>query len=198
MIRGCQCIVVICLLAACASSPTPRYYTLAAPPAAAATNSNAPNNNATYKIAVGPVTLPEIVDRPQLVLRSGANQVVIAEQHRWAEPLKSELPRVIAADLSRELGGAWVTSSRQSASQDADYRVSLDVQRFDSVLNEAVTVEALWVIRQSRGGKPRMGRSLVREATDGGGYDALVAAHDRALAAVSHDIAEALKAVAGR
>ena len=40
--------------------------------------------------------------------------------------------------------------------------------------------------------------SLVREATDGGGYDALVAAHDRALAAVSHDIAEALRVVASR
>ena len=40
--------------------------------------------------------------------------------------------------------------------------------------------------------------SLVREATDGGGYDAFVVAHDRALAAVSHDIAEALRTVTGR
>ena len=195
MIRGCLCVILLGLLTACASSPQPRYYTLATP---ITSGESAANSKAPYKVAVGPVTLPEIVDRPHLVVRSGANQVVIAEQHRWAEPLKSELPHVIAANLSRELGGAWVTNSRQRASVDADYRVLIDVQRFDSVLGEAVTVEALWVIRASAGGEARRGRSLARESVNGSGYDALVAAHERALATISHDIADALRAVAGR
>ena len=101
-------------------------------------------------------------------------------------------------NLSRELGGAWVTDSRQGASVAADYRVLIDVQRFDSVLGEAVTVEALWVIRASAGGEARRGRSLVREPVNGSGYDALVAAHNRALATVSHEIAEALRGFASR
>lgn len=195
MIRGCLCVILLALLTACASSPQPRYYTLATPITAGEVTAN---SKAPYMVAVGPVTLPEIVDRPHLVVRSGANQVVIAEQHRWAEPLKSELPRVIAANLSRELGGAWVTDSRQGASVAADYRVLIDVQRFDSVLGEAVTVEALWVIRASAGGEARRGRSLVREPVNGSGYDALVAAHNRALATVSHEIAEALRGFASR
>lgn len=184
-------IALACMVAACASSPTPRYYTLA--PVAA---DNAPKATASYRVAVGPVTLPELVDRPHLVLRSGANQVIIAEHHRWAEPLRHELPRVIAANLARELG-AWVGDARESTSQGADYRVAIDVRRFDSTLGESVTIEALWVIRGNSGATPYRGHSLVREpARDG--YDGLVAAHDRALAAMSREIASALQGEAAQ
>jgi uncharacterized protein len=183
-------IALACLLAACASSPPPRYYTLA--PVAVDT----PKVTTSYRVAVGPVTLPELVDRPHLVLRTGANQVLIAEQHRWAEPLRHELSRVIAANLARELG-AWVGDAREAASQDADYRVTIDVRRFDSTLGEGITIEALWVIRGNGGAAPYRGHSFVREPA-GGGYDGLVAAHDRALAAMSQEIANALQAYAAQ
>lgn len=50
--------------------------------------------------------------------------------------------------------------------------------------------------RDAENGKLKAGRSLVRELDDVDGYDALVAAHDRALAAVSRDIATALRKLA--
>jgi hypothetical protein len=145
-------------------------------------------------VAVGPVTLPEVVDRPQLVVRVSANRVEILESHRWAEPLKSEIPRLIAENLGRLLGSSRVSSYLQHAGVDADYRVLVDIQRFESSPGEAVTVEAVWSLRRAAGGAPKTGRSLVREPVNAVGYDPLVAAYGRALLAVSRDLAEAIRA----
>jgi len=184
-------ILAASMLAACGSSPTPRFFVLSAPEQPAA--------KAVYSVAVGPVTVPEIVDRPQLVLRTGANEVTIAEQTRWAESLKSRIPRVIAANLAQSLGDAYVSAYPQGTGGEADYRVAVDIQRFESALGEAATVEALWTVSPATGksGAAGSGRSLVREPTQGKDYDALVAAHGRALASISRDIAEAIRAVRG-
>ena len=182
--------VMVTLLAGCGSSPTASFYTLSA--GAAPEGMAPPQATAAYRVAIGPVTVPEVVDRPQFVVRVGANRVTIAEQQRWAAPLKSEIPRVIAENLSQLLGTKQVSAYPQSATSDAEYRVSVDIQRFDSALGEAVTIDALWAVRRASG-EPSTGRSLVSEPAGGGGYDALVAAHNRALARVSRDIAEAIR-----
>lgn len=172
----------------CARSPGVTFYTLTALSPEAAAPSPAPR-----AVAVGPVTLPELVDRPQLVIRVAANRVDILETHRWAESLAGEIPRVLAENLARLLRPARVSAYQQNASRDADYRVLVDIQRFETVPGEGVTIEALWTVRRAAvGAPPRKGRSLVREPVQGTGYDALTASHSRALAAISGEIAQAL------
>jgi uncharacterized lipoprotein YmbA len=135
--------------------------------------------------------VPEPVDQPQLVLTVAANRLALREYERWASPLKSEIARAIAANLSQELGTprVWAFSQTFGAS---DYQVLVDVQRFDSALDDGVAIDALWTIRGEKG-TPKTGRSSVREKVSGPGFDALVAAHGRALAAVSRDIAAAMR-----
>jgi uncharacterized lipoprotein YmbA len=180
---------VVLLLAACGSPPKERFYTLAAAESAPAPAAGA----AASSIAVGPVTLPEVIDQPQFVVQVSASQVAMYEFHRWANPLKSEIARVIAANLAQEVGTTRVWSYAQTTLPNPDYQVLVDIQRFDSVLGEAVTVDALWTVRRAAGGAPKTGRSLVRQAAAGAGFDALVAAHSRALARVSRDIAGAIR-----
>ena len=182
--------LVAATLAGCSSSPKSRFYTLSS--GAILEHSDA---KAQYSVAVGPVTVPDIIDRPQIVTSIATNQVQIAEQARWAAPLKSEIPRVIAGNLMQLLDGAYVYVYPQNIGLNADYQVLLEVQRFDSKLGDAVTVEALWAVRPAQGGTPKNGRSVVREPTNSEGYDALVAAYSRALTAVSRDIAEAIRAL---
>ncbi len=183
---------VAALVMGCGTSPEPHFYTLTAAEHASR------KNNATVvegsRFAVGPVTLPEMVDRPELVVRVGANQVALVEQHRWAEPLRSEVARVLAENLGELLSGSQVVTYPYNASRDVDYRVIVDIQRFDSILGQTVTIDALWAVRRvSGGGEPISGRSVAREPTGGNGYDALVAAHGRALAGISGEIAEAIR-----
>ena len=183
------CLVVLAA-AACGSPPKERYYTLTTAPGAPASAAG----GTTSSIAVGPVTVPEMVDQPPLVVEVAANQVSIYEYHRWASPLKGEIARVIAANLAQELGTPRVWSYAQATLPNPDYQVLVDIQRFDSALGEAVTIDALWTVRRAAGGAPKTGRSSVREPVSGAGFDALVAAHSRALARVSGDIASAIRA----
>lgn len=177
-------------LAACGSSPKTHFYTLTsgAVPAEAAPSAT------QYGVAVGPVTLPDMVDRPQLVVRVAANQVTLLDQHRWAEPLKSEIPRVIAGNLAQLLGITRVSAYPQSGG-DAEYRVRVDIQRFESAPGESVTLETLWSVQRAAGGETRRGRSLVRMPADGAGYDAVAAAHGRALGRLSEELAEVIRAM---
>ena len=174
-------------LAACSTPPKTSFYTLS-PAASAPARAGA---GVPYGVAIGPVGIPESLDRPQMVVRAGANQVAIAEYERWAGPLKNEIALAIAENLRPLLGGASVSTYPQG--MDADVTVSVDVQRFESALGEAATVDVLWQVRPVKGA-PRSGRSQVREAANGAGYDAVAAAHGRALAAVSRDIAAAIRA----
>lgn len=179
-------------LTGCIRSPRVSFYTLES---AAQIDSSA-IISAVPTIAVGPVTLPDVVDRPQLVMRVAANRVEILESHRWAEPLKSEIPRLIAENLGNLLGSSRVSSYLQNTGSDAEYRLFVDIQRFESLPGEAVTVEAIWSLRHAAGGSPKTGRSLVREPVSADGYDPLVAAYSRALLAVSRDLAAAIRAEA--
>jgi uncharacterized lipoprotein YmbA len=74
--------------------------------------------------------------------------------------------------------------------------VLLDIQRFDPAMGEAATLEVLWTVIAAAGSPAITRRSLIREPADGTDYDALVAAHNRALSAVSRDIATAIQEIA--
>jgi uncharacterized lipoprotein YmbA len=193
MRRGARALLLALMMAGCASAPPERFYTLGPgrlPQAAA--------GPAAYRIAVGPVTVPALVDRPQIVLRTGANRVTLAEQSRWAEPLKDGIERAVAAHLALLLDEARVATDAQGAAAAADYRVLLDVQHFDSALGEAATLDMLWTVMAADHRVVAAGRSVIRDAARGGDYDALVAAHGRALAAASREIAAAIRTASAR
>jgi uncharacterized lipoprotein YmbA len=173
------------LAAGCASTPAPRFYTLSA-------QTEPAPEAAGPSVSVAAVTVPDVVDRPQLVVAVNANEVIIVEQHRWAEPLKGELGRVIAENLARITGIARIAAYPQNASLNADLRVLVDFQRLVGRPEGEVLLDALWSVRTANGQVLRSGRASVRE-TAGAGYDALVAAYSRALASLSAEIAAALK-----
>lgn len=176
---------VAALWAGCSRSPRVNYYVLepVAKAGVVVFARNAPT------IAIAPVTLPEMVDRPQLVVRADGSRVEILDTHRWAEPLKSRIPRLLAENLSRLLGSARVSISSQSGAGEADYRIFLDIPRFEATA-DSVTVEAAWTLRPAQGFE-KTGRSQVTEPR-GEGYESLVSAYNRALAAVSRDMAQAI------
>ena len=47
-------------------------------------------------IGVGPVTVPDYLDRPQIATRSSSSSLQFSEFDRWAEPLEKNLMRVLA------------------------------------------------------------------------------------------------------
>jgi uncharacterized lipoprotein YmbA len=146
-------------------------------------------------VAVGPVSVPDVVDRPQIVVSLGPNQVRLEEFDRWALPLQSNIARVVAENLIVLLGTPRITVFPQSTSADAEYRAIIDVQRFESMPGEAAVLDAIWIVRRAKDGKTERGRTTVRDAIQAKDYDALAAGHSRAAARLSQDIAGAVRAL---
>ena len=194
---------VVVLLVGC-SSPKPTLYSFNAAPISQATSS-AKNT----RIMVGPVTLPAMVDRPQLVLQNTNNTVQVYEYHRWANTLKGDVGDVIASNVAQALAISNVWNFAQSTQTNFDYQVFVDVQNVDTKLGSSVEVDVLWTIKSapttkssskatalsvSSGAiaKPIMGRSLIREPVTGSGFEAVVAAQSRAFAKVGQEIARSI------
>lgn len=175
------------LLAGCASTRPSQYYALSssAIPAGA--------TMANISISVGPVSIPASVDRPQIVVRNGPNQVSLAEFDRWASPLKSDIARVIADNLATVLGTPQVSVFPQSSAAEATYRARIDVLRLESELGKGVTLDVLWTVSSGTKCPSRSGRTTLTEPVQGDGYAELVAAHSRALGRLSGEIAATVR-----
>lgn len=187
-----QLFLIACVAAAaagCASSPS-RFYTL---------NSTTTGDGApavSYAVVVGPVSIPALVDRPQFMVQVATNRVEVDEFNRWAEPLNNNIASVVAGDLSTLLGTPQVATA-PLANFNPAYRVAIAIQRFESVRGKSVLVEAVWVVhRTTTGGATCSGRTVASEPVQGDSFDALAAAHSRALAKVSSDIAAVIRAEA--
>lgn len=182
------------LLSACTSVPVEHFFLhgnitdSVSPP-----SSSVGDARSHYSILVGPVTVPELVDRSQLVIRTTAHRVNILDNHRWAESLRTSIARVLANNIGQRLDGAATSVYRDNASRDARYRVAVDITRFESRLNDAIDIEAQWSIRNQDGELLRRGKSVTREQSRGATVEDLVAAHERALTNISGDMAEAIR-----
>lgn len=169
-------------LAGCASSPAIGWHSLV-PPAAAPAPAAAVSAPATTTLAVGMVTVPDEVDRPQLVVRGASGTPALLDGERWSEPLKAQLPRALALGLAPRLPGVLVVAAPGAAVALPDRRLVVDVQRFE-LQRERVVLRAVWVLRA---GVPRDGPAPAAQlfeasvAVAGAGPAAQVAAMGRAL-----------------
>lgn len=174
-------------LSGCASSPEVSFYTLEP---IAKTDTTVPPLPA-LSISIGPVTMPDFVDRPQLVRRAEGARVLILESQRWAEPLKNAVPRLLAENLSLLLGTNRISAYPRGVSEEADCRVLLDFRRFEAA-EDSVNIDALYTIRALGDELSKTGKLHISEPIAGQDYEALVSAYNRALSALSKDLARVI------
>ncbi len=186
---------VVLLGTACANTPASDFYMLS-PMSEAAVSAQAANAGKPMFIGVGPVTIPEYLDRPNIVTRSSPNRLQVDEFHRWGGSLKGNLLRVVAQNLSLLLGTDDVVIYPWGDPVAPDYRVRVSIRRFDGSLGGSVELDARWIIISSDDSTaPVARRSLIRETVESNDHEALVVASSRALEAMSREIAEEISNV---
>lgn len=179
-------LVLAALLGACSSTPPLQFYTLGPlPPAPASTPVGT-----SVGLVVGPVNVPATIDR-LLIVRLDGSRADVAEHHRWAAPLKTEIARRIAADLARRSPYARSVAWPQSSLADPALSVPIDVLRFEADGFERVTLEAVWTLRQA-GRDIASRRFSATETITAPTYEALASAHGRLVDALAAEIAAAL------
>jgi uncharacterized protein len=180
-------LLYISQLVGCASAPE-QLYTLEA---ASAIN-RAPLHLERPYVLVGPVQLPELIDRPQLVIRNGEYSIDINEQQRWATPLKESLPRVIAAELNlRILKENFIASSPNMVSSPSA-RLLIEIISFD-LSPSGASIVAHWSYRPTdKHLKPIERQSQAKAVVKTANYLEYVDAARRAVQLLANDIAKKL------
>jgi uncharacterized lipoprotein YmbA len=148
----------------------------------------------TIHVLVGPVTIPEAVDRPQLVVRRNSVQLVALEQERWAEPLREGISRALSDAITRMLPNVSATDFASAPNARWDMRLLVDVTRFEAIPGERVIIEAYWQLQVTADKRGPDGRSVIVKALQGGpqDYDAIVAAQAAGLAEVGAELSQVI------
>lgn len=197
-IRAFAALLFALSLSACVGSSAPtQFYTLAT--TVETTASKAPVGK-KLSIGVGPVTLADYLDRPQIIVRDNAYKVKLSTFDQWAGPLDTGLPTVLVGDLAALMPQDDVVMVPQPFLTALDYQVRINVSRFDiDTAGNAVT-EAQWqVFDVKKNAVVATQNSVLREAAGTGtGTEAGVAALSRTLGALSREMAKAISVAAGR
>ncbi len=189
-------------LGGCINTPLPDYYVLTPEPGELSAAQFRDNTEvAELAIGVGPITIPETVNRANIVTPLDSNKLEVAEFHRWSEPLIENISRVLITNVADRLGVnklyayPWLRT-------EIDNIARIDILQMTGTLREEVYLQVRWQILT--GDKPyqllETRITEYRKIVRGVGYSALVAAYSEAYAALSDDIARAvveLNGVAG-
>ncbi len=189
---------VIGLVAAmgCGSTTPAKYYTLSPLPAAAERVLGKEAVERGLAVGIGPVRLPQYLVRPEIVTRTDANKIEVAELDHWGGSLRDDFSRNLLENLSLILANDRVSFYLLPGAGRVDYRVAVDVIRFDGVRGRDVVLIAGWTIRSGSDSKiVRVGNSRIQEPTGGESYEAMVGGMSRALGRLSQEIGESLKAL---
>ena len=178
------------VLGGCATSPPARYYTLAPlqPPAVKA--ASVP----TFTVAVGPVIMPDLLQRPQIATRTNDQQISFSDYHKWAGTLADETKRVLVVNLNGLLAGKRAAVTTDDMAIDPDFRVVVNINRFDGLPGGSVWLNAVWTIKEQKGKIAlAVNQSVIEERVSGPEYPELVSAHSRAIGQLSREIAAELE-----
>lgn len=142
----CSCLLFSLLLSACASKQTTQFYMLNAKPANEA-NTVVPEFNRNLQIGLGPIHLPEYLNRPQLVVEVSENQYQLDDQHRWAEGLDQNISRSLTQLLTTRLGVEQIRRYPWATRQAPDYQISIDILQFHQLADGNNRLQAQWTLK---------------------------------------------------
>jgi uncharacterized lipoprotein YmbA len=179
-----------CLLAACASTPETHFYVLSPLSASPQTASaEAPRR----LIGVGPVTVPALLGRKQIVTRNGDNRIASSEFHQWAAPLKESITETLAQNLSALLPNDIVKAYPWSAYGEMDVHVIIDIVRFESTAAQTAELAADWSIMDDKTLRlVKHGQARITRHQTGSSQADAVKALSEALQGFSRQLADAL------
>lgn len=185
MIRRLCVLSAAVLLASCGVGERSFYMLTADGPAPSGSGSG---------IGVGPVALAEYIDRPNLVIAEGENQLGIAENHRWAGDLSASITRVTAANLGRRLHTGNVRAYPWRGDEGINYQVTIDVRQLHGAADGYAVIEAGWRAYSLPDRRLKASKTFTaREPLDSDGYNSSVAAQSRLMERLAENIAASLR-----
>jgi len=146
-----------------------------------------------FTVGLEPVTVPHYLDRPEILTRVNQSELSASDTDRWGEPLKAGAGRVLAEDLSANLGNAEVVPFPWSKKTQIDYTVSVEFLNLEKTADGRATTKATWIIRRGSDGYLVERGTTVAESSAGADQTAASAALSQGIAQVASAIAQSLE-----
>lgn len=180
------------LLSGCVggSSAVTRFYTLEPQSITTYATVDVPPD---LSIGLGPIELPDLLNRPEIVSREGQNQVLLAGFDHWAGSLKQSMERQMSEQLMQQLKTTRVARHPWPRYRALDYQIKVDILRFDGTLDHKAILSGVWSILDGEGREElRTGVFNLDEPVKGDGHQPLVAALSQLTGRLTDQLAQEL------
>ena len=143
-------------------------------------------------IGLGPIRIPEYLDRPQMIVAITDNQYRLSEEHRWTDRLDQNISLALFKALPGQLGTDKIVRYPWPQRQLVDYQIGIDILEFNVDANGQSRLIAQWTIK--RKDQPAIDkRSDYRFPASSTDYDVMVKAQSQCLSKLSQEIAETIR-----
>ena len=191
------CALASLLLTACGSSPPVRYFSLS--PSVSGISQESGDAEA---LGLGPIRIPDYLNRSQIVTRDSGQEVRVDEFSRWAEPLSTAIHRIVSADVDNSVDGLVVVAFpwESAVRGTVDYRLLGEITRFHADRSGGVILDVQWGVVDVESGERIVRPHRTRYEARAGAPDdpaSIASAMNEALAAFSRDIAGQMRAILG-
>ncbi len=186
--------ILISILSACTgTSPKTSFYTLSA----SETHVNpggSQEQQLNVAIGIGPISLVDPINGPQLVTRNSEGNLQPAEFHRWSGSLADNFAAVLADEVAGLLGNKDVYAYPWISGLHPVYQIKINLRQFEGELRHEATLKADWLLIDKTG--QRIGtvkRTVLIEPVQGKSHADLVTALERNVAKLAIEIADLLR-----
>ena len=190
------CGVALLVLSGCLGTTPPTHFYLLPPRTSGDTASPVSAGPRDLTLAVGPVTVPPYLDRPQIVTRTSPATLTLADFAQWAGPLADTIARVLAENLALLIPTERVVLFPWPRNIDPDYQITVEVLQFDRSPGNQVVLVARWSLLDRDGKELVMRKSRLSQVAGGADYEAMVTAMGQMLETLAQDMATTLRSMA--
>lgn len=184
-------LIAFIILSGCASSPPTNFYALQ--PQISEHPANSAVTEKKLTIVIGPVELPKLLDRTQIVTRHADNQVHLAEFHQWGESLDANVTRVLTQNLASLQPNDVIRSYPWGAFGSVDYRIFIYFLRFDATPGQSVNLEADWIIFNEKSRQiVKNGHTSIERAVKNDSYQTIANSLSKTLGLFGYEMSNSL------
>lgn len=186
----------------CGQKSAPSNFFVLSPPEAVQNSVTGTTMRRGVSLGIGPVTIPEYLDRSQIVRRRSASGLLVDEFNRWGGDLGKNVTTVLGEVLSSELNTDRIQIYPWSNAAGMDYQVIVQITAFEARPDNTVVIDARWsLVDSDNGDVVAMARSQYaepvavkpdQEAQGTANYDAVANAMSANVASLGTAIARSL------
>ena len=158
------------------SAPPTRYYLLRADS----------TTEPARDLALAQVKLAAYLQQPGLVMATDGNEILIAKQHQWAEPLTQSLPLF----LKHQLGA----DDRLSTDDPPRYQLRVQIEQLHPTTGGDAILAASWELLDRQSGRRQQRHVQLQQPLIEDGFDAAIESQKQLLKRLSEMILSQLEA----